>query len=207
MLDVEWNTLFTATATGFAIGIPLAAVATLRLGLGGRIRTMTYYQKRLSLMKSMLQDHRSSLPNEHVTALKAEIEFISGDLISSSPRFEAERVLDWKTQKMWKRFLRLPEPTSVAGWIANTVFYLYSLCAALYLLLGYVWLPFWVENGEPNERAMYALLLGGGLSVAIAAAARHWSLSIARNRVVMNKAKVIVAVAHGQRVADDADDV
>ena len=201
----DWNVLVAAIASGLAIGLPLAAAATVRLGLGGRIRTMTYYQKRLSLMGSMLQDHRSSLPDEHVRALEAEIEFISGDLISSSPRFEAERMLDWKKQEMWKRFLTLPEPTSLAGWFANTVFYLSSLFAALYLLLGFVWVPRWVEGGQAVE--LYVLLVGGGLSVAIAAAVRHWSLSIARNRVVMNEAKVVVAVAHRQRVADDGADI
>ena len=41
-----------------------------------------------------------------------------------------------------------PEPTSVAGWFANTIFYLYSLFAALYLLLGFVRAPRWVEGGK-----------------------------------------------------------
>lgn len=200
-MTTAFNEFLFAVATGMAIGIPLSAVATLRLGLGGRIRTMTYFQKRLSLMSSMLRDHRSNLPDEHVTALEAEIEFMSGDLISASPRFEPERILNWKNQEMWKRFLRLPDPTSAAGWIANTIFYIYLACGVLYLLLSAVWLPDLV--GRREAEGILVLLLGIGASVAIACAARHWSLSIARNRVVVDEAKVIVALERGQRGADN----
>ena len=168
---------------------------------------MTYFQKRLSLINSMLQDNRSSLPNEHVTALEAEIQFISGDLISSSPRFEADRVLDWKNQRIWKRFLTVPEPTSVAGWVANAIFYLYSLAVPLYLLLGCVWLPLSVERGQANEVGWYVFPLAGGMSAVIAAIARCFGLWLARNNVLMKEAKVSVAVTHGQRVADDAAEV
>lgn len=89
----DYNTLIAALAAGIAIGLPLSAVATLRLGLGGRIRTITYYKKRLSLIGVILRDHRGSLSSGQLTALEAEIQVMSADLIASSPRFEAERFL------------------------------------------------------------------------------------------------------------------
>ena len=198
----ELNAIITAATAAIAIAVPLSAVATLRVGLGGRIRTMTYYEKRLSLMTPILRDHRGSVSGQHIAALEAEIEFMAEDLVATSPRFEAERVLDWRNQAAWKRYLKLPEPTSVAGWVAYTGFYLYSVLGACSLLLGGVWLQVLAVGREDGGMPIYMLFVVAGACLGIAGVSRRWSLSIARNRVLMDEARIVVGGARESKQGD-----
>ena len=108
---------------------------------------------------------------------------------------------------MWRRYLRLPEPTSVAGWFADTIFYLYSVVGVLYFLLGGFWLQLRAAGRQDDDIPLYVLFLGAAASLAIAAASRRWSLSIARNKALMDDAKVIVATTQAPKATDHATNV
>ena len=82
--------IYSAVAAGIAIGAPLVALITARVGLGGRIRALTYHEKRFALITTMLSGHARLLSDSRIKALRAEVDSIAQELIAMTPQ-ERER--------------------------------------------------------------------------------------------------------------------
>ena len=164
----------------------IVALISARPWLTARNKRMEYFERRLTLVKSMLADHRDRLEPNQIAAIESEVKFIANDMIASSDRSEEKRILRWSHQAIWKKLFTLPRPQSLTNWIANALFYLYLVCGIFYLV---VMLPWVLVQGQKIEELLQLEVVIWGIigSFVICALARKWSLSIARKRTISGR--------------------
>ena len=127
--------LVSSISVGIAIATPLCAYVFARAGLGGRIRTMTYLEKRLELIHTLLREHANLLSITKIEGLKAEIDSIAGMLVASRHLSEYERLQFWQNRSYWVRFFTVPKPVTLWEWVTTLIFYIYFWAAAIYLIV------------------------------------------------------------------------
>ena len=125
-------------SVGIAIATPLCAYVVARAGLGGRIRTMTYLEKRLALIHSLLREHTDLLSRTKIEGLKAEIDSIAGMLVASKNLSEYERLQGWRNGSFWSRIFTLPKPANLWEWVTTLLFYFSFWAAVVYFLTTFL---------------------------------------------------------------------
>lgn len=147
------------------------------IGISGKLKRIEYYGKRYELIDKILSNTNINIRKE---SLKDEIRDIVTYLEATSLSIEEKAQLDFNKKKSFNRHVTLPKPTSVGGWIATILYYMYGFTFVVYLLaiIGTTFL--FEANNTPEENQLFYYGLFG--SAAIAFGARLWAINIAKSR-------------------------
>ena len=160
------------------IGATVMTVVAARVGLPGRTWRMTYLDRRIRVMSTLLNEHRDTLAPDEIEELEKELSFVVDELLATSGRTEADRARDWRRQPALKRLFLLPRPHSPTAWIVTTLTYVYLASAiangirVLYFL--------WQDPMNIDQRVFG--LFWFVVSLLLFAAFRGLSLVVARRR-------------------------
>ncbi len=158
------------------IGATVMTVVAARIGLPGRTLRMTYVDRRIRVVSTLLNEHRDKLAPDEIEELEKELSFIVDELLATSGRTEADRVRDWKRQRALKRLFLLPRPHSPTAWIVSTLTYVYLASA---LANGVRVLYFLGQDPTNMEQRVYGLIWFA-VSLLLYVVFRSLSLVVAR---------------------------
>ncbi len=130
------------------LGTAFIAIVGARIGLPGTMLRLNYVDKRLKVVSSLLNQHKSSIPSADVRELEMEINYIVQEILVSSDRLKIAQLADWQQQRILKRLFILPRPRSVIGWALTLFAYTYLLLALIYIPIVLMNINFGTPDGE-----------------------------------------------------------
>jgi hypothetical protein len=163
----------------------IVAIWAARFGVIGQIRHAELLEKRLKILTDL---NKLALSQERNEAIRREAEVILEDVLRTSARFDIERVVEWRNKSFLRRFLTLPRPHGT-GWLFTAIFYVYLVTGLLYLIL----LPKYLLEESIRADEIMFLFIGAFGSAGICFLARKGALWLARNQILAERSKLVLA--------------